>query len=309
MYFLLRKSSRLWPLLVIALCAYFAASTVNHLIAATLLAETDSPSNHAWAGPTPPAPSQAPSKDGAPLALRNMFCSACTHEPPPAGMTSPFGGSEPSNGEPPATALPLSLVATLVAEDPRWSAATVSNAESQVQGSYRHGSEIPGAGPIVLVRARFVDFENQQLGRVERLHLLPAPATEQVPTAGPRRTSSAAKGELEGVRPISDTEFMLSRDFVDRVLANPTTFVKGARVVWDTDNGVPSGFKLFAVRPGSPLATIGLTNGDAVRAINGMNISSMDKALEVFTKLRESSNLVVSVQRRGKPLELRYSIR
>jgi hypothetical protein len=35
----------------------------------------------------------------------------------------------------------------------------------------------------------------------------------------------------------------------------------------------------------------------------------MDKALEVYTKVRESSRLSVSISRRGKPLTLDYTIR
>jgi len=38
-------------------------------------------------------------------------------------------------------------------------------------------------------------------------------------------------------------------------------------------------------------------------------VASADKALEVYTKLREATSLEVNVTRRGKPVTLKYSIR
>jgi general secretion pathway protein C len=56
-------------------------------------------------------------------------------------------------------------------------------------------------------------------------------------------------------------------------------------------------------------AKLGLTNGDTLSAINGMELTTADKALEVYTKLREATSLEVEIQRRGKPMTLKYSIR
>jgi general secretion pathway protein C len=54
---------------------------------------------------------------------------------------------------------------------------------------------------------------------------------------------------------------------------------------------------------------LGLSNGDTIHTINGFDLTSMDKALEVYTKVKEANNLTVSVTRRGKPTTLNYSIR
>ena len=66
-------------------------------------------------------------------------------------------------------------------------------------------------------------------------------------------------------------------------------------------NGKPDGFKLYAIRPSSVYAKLGLTNGDTLQAINGFELTTADKALEVYTKLREATSLEVEVTRRGKP--------
>ena len=87
------------------------------------------------------------------------------------------------------------------------------------------------------------------------------------------------------------------------------TAPRGVRVVPSMKNGQPNGFKLYAVRPSSVYAKLGLTNGDTLQSINGFELTSADKALEVYTKLREATQLQVEITRRGKPMTLNYSIR
>jgi general secretion pathway protein C len=66
---------------------------------------------------------------------------------------------------------------------------------------------------------------------------------------------------------------------------------------------------LYAIRPSSVYAKLGLANGDTLQAINGFELTSADKALEVYTKLREATSLQVSVTRRGKDMTINYTIR
>ena len=46
-------------------------------------------------------------------------------------------------------------------------------------------------------------------------------------------------------------------------------------------NGKPDGLKLYAIRPSSVFARLNFANGDTVHAINGHELTSADKALEV----------------------------
>jgi general secretion pathway protein C len=68
------------------------------------------------------------------------------------------------------------------------------------------------------------------------------------------------------------------------------------------------GFKLYAIRPNSPLARLGFQNGDTLVSINGFALTSADKALEIYTKLREATSLEFEVQRAGKTLRLDLSV-
>ena len=79
-------------------------------------------------------------------------------------------------------------------------------------------------------------------------------------------------------------------------------------LVWWTKDGKMEGFKLYAIRPGSVVALLGLSNGDTVHEINGFPLSSVEETLQVLAKVRAASSLELTMTRRGQPLSLRYSI-
>lgn len=302
-------------LVVIIICSALAATAVAHIIEATALSDSDKPVKRAPVRPAPIAAADKgkPSKAGLPIADRDMFCSEC-QPVAPATDTGPV----PSDGSPPITSLPLRLVATNVASNQKQSFATVQNTQNNVTGMYRTGDEIPAAGPVTRVLGKYVEFENKSSHRVERISLLggeaPAPPPTTVAAVEPPPDGAGAKDDIvaaveAGVKKIDDTTFEIDRSVVDKVLANPTAVARGARVVPSVKNGQPNGFKLYAIRPSSVYAKIGLMNGDTIHAVNGFELTSLDKGLEVYTKVKESTSLSVSITRRGKPLNLSYSIK
>ncbi|HTE56884.1 MAG TPA: type II secretion system protein GspC [Kofleriaceae bacterium] len=310
-----------WVIGVVAviLCSAFAASAVSHMIEATALADSDKPARRPVA--RPPITSglveqdKTASKSGTALADRNIFCSEC-QPPEPAATEVAAAPSDPNN--PPLTALPLRLLATNVSRHESQSFATILNTSNERQGAYWIGTDIPDAGPVTRILGKWVDFENSATHRVERISLLggdaPHPAAAPVPVAETEADPRAARDEIlaavdAGVRKVDDSNFEVDRALVEKVLSNPTAVARGARIVPSVKNGQPNGFKLYAIRPSSVYAKIGLMNGDTLHAVNGFELNSMDKALEVYTKVRESSSLSVSITRRGKPVTLNYTIK
>jgi S1-C subfamily serine protease len=113
----------------------------------------------------------------------------------------------------------------------------------------------------------------------------------------------------DSIDKIDDTHATIPRATVDKILANPMGVAKGARVVPAIQNGKPHGFKLYAIRPSSLFSKLGFLNGDTIVAVNGYEITSPDKALEVYTKLRSVDQLTFDIERRGQPTMLTVTIR
>jgi len=307
---------------VVIVCSALAASAVGHMIEATALADSDKPARRPTLRP-PLIHSAAEldkartSKSGAPLADRNIFCSTCQPAEPAAAEAAAVP-SDPNN--PPITSLPLRLLATNVSLQEAQSFATILNTSNEKQGAYWIGTMIPGAGPVTRILGRYVDFENQASSRVERISLIsgegPRPPTRaaapvaEAPPSDPRAARDELLAAVEsGVRKIDDSTYEVDRAVVEKVLSNPTAVSRGARIVPSVKDGKPNGFKLYAIKPSSVYAKIGLSNGDTLHAVNGFELNTMDKALEVYTKVRESSSLSVSITRRGKPMTLNYTIK
>jgi membrane-associated protease RseP (regulator of RpoE activity) len=101
----------------------------------------------------------------------------------------------------------------------------------------------------------------------------------------------------------------IARALLDRLLANTTVLATSARFVPSIKDGKPNGFKLYAIRPSSIFGKIGLQNGDTITAVNGLDMTTPDHALEAYTKLRNAKHLTISVERRGENLTFDYEIR
>lgn len=291
---------------VVMVCSVFAAKATGHILEAQFLGDpAHAPKVVAMARPDvqPTKPKHA--KDGNQLQDRNMFCSDCT---PPVVAATNLDPSSVTN-----TSLPLILVATNVAPTDKDSYATVINTETQRQGAFGVGDKLPGAsGAVKTIKFKYVEFENS--GHIERLVLVgvtppptPVASTEPVKSDGDGDELQASIDN--GIKKIDDSTYEIDKKLVDQVLANPMAVAKGARVVPAVKNGKPDGFKLYAIRPSSVYAKLGLTNGDTIQSINGFELTTADKALEVYTKLREATSLEMEVTRRGKPVTLKYTIR
>jgi general secretion pathway protein C len=294
---------------VVLVCSVFAAKATSHVIEAKFLGDS---SKTPRVIPTIPSPMQKPaapvrSKDGGQFATRNMFCSECTPSVVVATNTDP--------SQIQTTSLPLVLLATMVATNPKESYATIVNTESQKQGAFSIDDQIPGAtGKIKEIHYKYVDFENS--GHTERLVLAGATVPVNTPVAQetPAPATDENKDDLQasidaGIKKIDDSNYEIDKSLVDKILANPMGVAKGARVVPAVKNGQPDGFKLYAIRPSSVYAKLGLANGDTLQSINGFELNSADAALNAYTKLREATSLELNVTRRGKPMTLKYQIR
>jgi general secretion pathway protein C len=306
-----------WVVSVIAViaCAYFAASATGSVVEAKLLGD---PAEAPKIPPPPVAEVAKPttpvrSKAGAPVADRNMFCSDC--KPPEVAAVSPTTPVAPGTVVP--TALHLVLIATSVGTDPRYSFATILNTDTDKQGGYFVADVIPDAGPIKEIHFKYVDFQNTALNRTERVGLFgetPPPPPPPVAVAVADKPPGDPDDEMAaavaaGIKKIDESNYEIDRNLVDKVLANPMAVAKGARVVPSVKDGKANGFKLYAIRPSSVYAQIGLANGDTIHAINGFDLTSPDKALEVYTKVKEATALQVQVTRRGKEMTINYAIK
>jgi type II secretory pathway component PulC len=111
------------------------------------------------------------------------------------------------------------------------------------------------------------------------------------------------------VKQIDDKHYEITTKSVDAVRANPNGAAKGARVILALRDGKPWGLKLYAVRPNSIYAKLGLRNGDTIQRINGLELTSLDKASDAYNKLSSAKSVELDIMRRGTPIVLLITVK
>jgi hypothetical protein len=83
-----------------------------------------------------------------------------------------------------------------------------------------------------------------------------------------------------------------------------------ARFVPAIRDGKPSGIKLYAIRPGSFFGLVGIENGDAIRRVDGIDLSTPDRAFEAYRRITtmKPEHITIELTRNGCPLVLLVSV-
>src|SRR6185369_5874937 len=124
-----------------------------------------------------------------------------------------------------------------------------------------------------------------------------------------RKKSKVPKEIADKIHKVSETEFNVERSVVDSILENQAELMRSARIVPEKEGDKVVGIRLFGIRQDSLLGTLGLENGDRLSSINGFEMSDPPKALEAYSKLSTADHLTVSVNRRGKPMNIVFNIK
>ena len=93
----------------------------------------------------------------------------------------------------------------------------------------------------------------------------------------------------------------LSRDTVDRYLANPTVIMGEVRMVPAFEDGHLRGFRAHWVKEGSLVAALGLKSGDVLLKVNGVSLDGRE-AMSLFQQLPTTRRFEVEFERNGQRL-------
>jgi len=238
---------------------------------------------------------------------RNIFCSYCK----PAKIADAATGAK----KPTVNMDDAELLATQVAvDDDKWSIATIRFKKTMRMRLVAKGTKIDEY-EITQVEPKRVSFKRgKQTGYLELFpdagkQAAPAPKTKP---RGHRPGSPRNKWRdavNRGVRKVGPNKYEIDRSLVQSFIANTAMAGRDAAIYPHTKNGKPDGFRLGRVRPGGIFAKLGMRSGDVLNSVNNMAITSLDKALEMFTKLQGANHMTIGLTRYGRARTLDYSIK
>jgi general secretion pathway protein C len=304
-------------LMLTSVAAFFGARGVGNLFGASLGADEKQLSVQPMVTKAAPAASNATQKaTGAdPILARNPFDSvtgpllrtASDDNPinPPVDMTDPMNA-------PICDGVKVLIIAA--SSDPDWSFAALSTPGDPKSQLRRRGGDFGGK------EVKFVGWDRVWMsggGQLCQALLFQPPTTPQTtPVVNPNPPPPTAGGAgavpddiKKGIQRISATEFNIDRGVVDKILENQAELMKQARIVPEQENGKVVGIRLFGVRPDTLLGVLGMENGDRLQSINGFDMTSPEKALEAYARLRTADHMTVAINRKGSNTNLDYNIK
>jgi hypothetical protein len=332
------------PVLVLAILAVFALGTalgINAFIARKLAVdpqrlaaarsglaepgavataepapEPESPTADKFA--TPRAPTLASWLD--PILRRNLFDSANALAGKPAEESGGPAGELAAPGEdcPTASGIDATLIATSISTRPEFSTALISVAGAVAV--YRLDDPV-GDGTIRAIDRAFYDWETRQYrhqarvaidrgGRVECLEVGGASGKASSATkAAPGAEKPAAAGDgYPSLRECGTNKYCISQEDMEKALSSLDKLAREARIVPSFQDGNPNGFKVFAIRRNSVFRQLGLQNNDVLTSVNGLDLTSTEKGLEIYSKLKNDKSFQVELLRNGAPMTLGLDI-
>jgi general secretion pathway protein C len=195
------------------------------------------------------------------------------------------------------------LIGTAVTVPSRYSLCQLTNSDTNESFVYTIGDKFMGARIYEVEKDRVLidnDGKNEYIDNgvvqpsFQNLGVTPIPAAQP-----------AASND---VKQLSENQYVVSKATINDNLSDLSKLATQARIVPSFKNGVANGFKLFSIVPDSLYAKIGVQNGDVIRRINGYEMNSPDKALEIYSKLRDANRIEIEIERRGDTLRKSYSI-
>lgn len=307
--------------LLVATAAYFQASGMGQLVAGSVLLDPS-------AMPPPPAMPKGGSAHTPNTSDRSTNAGPILARNPFDSVTGPLDGSTQSVSIPQAEAAPVDTsnpyndpicdigkcLLITQSDDPDWSFASIAGSDGKSQ-LRRRGDEVGGHTVYWIGWDRVWLMQGSsrcqmQVHGEKKLAAAPAPAAAPPPETKSKGRGSKIPADMAAkIHKISDTQYDIERSLVDQVLENQGELMKSARIVPEKEGDKVVGIRLFGVRPDSLLGTLGLENGDRLQSINGFEMSDPQKALEAYARLRSADKLQVTVNRRGKPMNIDFSIK
>lgn len=204
---------------------------------------------------------------------------------------------------PVASQLPLKLEGTLVHINPKKSVASISlKSKNEVQ-AFMVDSMIEGMAKVTAIERRKVIFRNTNNNRLEYIEI----PKDTAMTFG---VGNPIQGQEEVMRK-GETEFTVRRGDINKYTADLGSILQQARMVPNIipgSGGQVQGFRFVAIQPGSIYEKLGFKPMDVIKKVNGEDVNSPTKAMELYNALKSEGHINLTVERNGRDEQFNYSI-
>lgn len=188
------------------------------------------------------------------------------------------------------TALPIELRGT-VAGEAMYGFAIIEEKGSRKQRLVKAGDTLLGVQVLRIKRNAIDLLVNNRERTLKIVETKEGPILPPYPAAAP------------GVAPGTT---ILSRSEIDEKLQDMGSLLRQALVRPYFTAGVPDGFLISNIRPGSLYTKMGMMDGDIIQEVNHQKIQTADDVMGLLNTIKSGSSLSVTVKRQGNLSTLNY---
>jgi len=203
----------------------------------------------------------------------------------------------------------VKLLGTLVSPVREWSMATILLDDKSKL--IREGLLLNDVVEVFEIHPRYIVLRQGENVSVVTLWDVARPKTPkdgQVVSEAGLVPTTEGDSFAAGIQKKGPYDYQIDRNMLEEQLQDLTKLGMQARIVPNYEAGKYAGFRLVGIRPNSLYKSIGLQSGDLLQRINGEEIDTPNKAIQLFESLRNSSQIAIDVVRRGKKVTMNYTI-
>ena len=193
------------------------------------------------------------------------------------------------------TALNLELIGTVNTESGENSFAVILDKGTKKQNLLRINDEVAPGATLVGINRLSVLIDNG--GRLESL-TVEIKLGERAKRGRVRVEAPAAGTPRDGIWKVSDGNVIMDRRFLEKQLSRINDLMTQVRAVPHMNKDKKMlGFKVFQIRKDSLFQKVGLKNHDVIQRINGQQLNSVEKGLDLFSALRDETHFTIDLLR------------
>ena len=279
-------------LALFVLGCFLAADAANAILAATLLAPPDDGKEVA----APPPVSARSWEEREMILSRNLFKSSTTA---PTVSAEPVEDIEP-------TRLPLTLLGTAAAENPRLAWAAIEDLDKRETVVVGIGDRVADKASVQRIeRRRVVLLEN---GSPRELTLDADDEERLKPRTTARARPSRSRASRRATRERLREERSAARRQPDDALRDPANIFSQARILPKWEDGEMRGVELAAIKSGSLLQEAGFQNGDIIIEMNGIPVDSPEQSAKLMREFTSAEGITATVNRQGRDITVEFEM-
>ena len=182
-----------------------------------------------------------------------------------------------------------------VAGGPTYGFAIVEEKGTKKQRLVKAGDLVAGAKVIRIKRNAIDLLVNDQERTLKIVETKEAPIVPPPGVPTPPATSAVPRGTT-----------VISRSEVDTGLQDMGSLLRQAQIRPYFEGGVPDGFIISNIRPGSLYQKMGAVDGDIIQEVNGRKIRTADDVMGLLNTIKGGTNMSMTIKRQGSQETLNY---